>query len=125
MVLPWWMRFTPHPDSLPAGEAHHRSWKFGLPAAAPSSHVGTGLANTWRVIGFDCETPFTVYAKVPLFPSVNVKVALPTGFTETGKEPKASLKAGPVVRKSWPVHALVPLFWPFDITSHSPLWFES
>jgi hypothetical protein len=61
--------------------------------------VGTGEAKISRVIGFDCVTPFTVYANVPLFASLKEKLAVPTGVAVTcdGFHGLA-LKAGPVVR---------------------------
>jgi hypothetical protein len=60
--------------------------------------VGIGLANTWRVIGFDPETPFTVYANVPLSASLKLNVAVPTGAVATFAELNGtSLNPGPVV----------------------------
>ena len=35
-----------------------------------------GRANTWRVIGFACETPFTVYANVASLPREDVELDL-------------------------------------------------
>jgi hypothetical protein len=51
------------------------------------------------VIAFDCATPSTVYAKVALFPSPKVKVAVPAGVATTlfGLNGKA-LNGDPVVR---------------------------
>src|SRR5208283_2071405 len=62
-----------------------------------------GATNTSRVIALVWVTPLTVYTKVPVLPSVKVKVAEPTAVAATlaglnGTE----LKAGPVVRYSVP-----------------------
>src|SRR5262252_9544601 len=99
MMLPWCCRFTPQPDSLPAGDAHQRSEKLGVEGAVPpAAHVGCGLANTWCVMGFDCVMPFTVYVKVPVFASLNVNVAVPTCVTWTWFLSKGwELNGGPVV----------------------------
>src|SRR5205085_1745358 len=84
MTSPCCVRLTPQPDSEFAGDRHHRSVKFvGGANVSPTTHVGTGEANTSRVIGFDCVMPVTVYVKVPLFASLNANVAVPTGVATT------------------------------------------
>src|SRR5258706_8305057 len=51
--------------------------------AAPQLHTVGGVAKTSRMIGFDCETPLTVYANVPELTSAKVNVAEPTRVTTT------------------------------------------
>src|SRR5215831_11530447 len=129
-MLPWCCRFTPQPDSLPAGSAHQRSEKFGVAGRLPpAAHVGCGLANTCRVMGLDWVTPFTVYENVPLFASVKLNVAVPTCVTWTALGLNGcALNAGPVVVYKAPVYVSVAApacFSPSDITSQMPLLLES
>jgi hypothetical protein len=49
-------------------------------------HTVPGGANTFRVMSLLCAFPFTVYAKVASFPSVNVTVASPTVVPVTRDE---------------------------------------
>src|SRR5512134_3778082 len=102
-MLPWWVRFTPQPDSLSAGDAYHRSWKFGAaPGVPPAAQVG-GVSKICRVMAFDCVIPLTVYPNVPLLASVNENVTVPTWVTPISAGLNGTaLKAGPVVRKSEP-----------------------
>jgi hypothetical protein len=59
--------------------------------------TGPGEWKTWRVIGFDCDTPPIEYENVPLLPSANASVAVPTGVANTFVESKgAAFQAGPV-----------------------------
>jgi hypothetical protein len=62
-----------------------------------------GDENTWRVIGFDWLTSFTVYVNTPLFASLNEKLTTPTCVRPTrDASHRAALNAGPVVRYSAP-----------------------
>src|SRR5690349_1057163 len=76
-----------------------------------------GLEMRSRVMGLDCEMPFTVYANVPWFASANVKVAFPAvcRVTSDGFQGVA-VSDGPVVRCKSPLKVFAPVFVPFDMT---------
>src|SRR5512143_5893 len=99
------VRLIPHPDSDPAGAAHHRSWKFAAWACGidpPNTHTG-GVPNSSRVNALVCVTVPTVYANCASVASVKVSVPDPTAVRVTlaGSNGTAS-NAGPWVWYSVP-----------------------
>ena len=88
------------------------------PAAPPTAQVGIDAPNAMRAIGFETVAPFTVAVNVPLFVSVKLTVADPTGVRTTlAASNFARLNAGPLVRYSVPDHEFAPVLAPSDITS--------
>ena len=69
-----------------------------LRACSCQPHVVFGLAKSWRVMGLEPLTPFTVYEKVPLLPSLKESDAIPTAVVVTCDGFQFALNAGPVVR---------------------------
>ena len=96
---------APSDSVVGALSAAHQRIPYNARLRAHYWQVVPGVRKTWWVMAFVCDTPSTEYAKVALFPSLKVIVAVPTwrnrappGLPIGGNEDE--LNGGPLVGRN-------------------------